>query len=172
MFNANNRPGQLFQTHKRRVMNRSAATVAVGDVLALDMLGTATETAAGQGVGGITGLDLADAIFHNAVAVATGNADGLIVVVKSLLSGSGADNTEVEVALCSQRIGVLCEGTTDVVIGDRLIPVAGQVYLVTNAQAATAHTVAYALEGQTSATPAVVDVCFFGGVPCNTIDDT
>lgn len=171
MFNPNNRPGQFFQTHKRRVMNRSAATVAVGDVLSIDMLGTATETAAGQGVGGITGLDVQDAIFHNAVAVAAGNIDGLTVVVTSLLSGAGVDNTEVEVALCGQRVQVECEGTTDIVVGDKLIAVAAQTYLVIHAAGSLAKVCGYALEGQTSATPAKIDVCFFGGAPGPGVDD-
>lgn len=172
MFNVNNRPGQLFQTHKRRVMNRGGATaVAVGDIMAFDMLGTATETAAGQGVGGVTGLDVQDAIFHNVVAVAAGNADGLICVVSNLLSGGGEDNTEIEVTLCGQRVQCDVDATSAIAIGDRLIPVAAARHLVTNAQAATAHTVAYALEAVASGTD-TIDCIFFGGLPCNTIDDT
>ena len=172
MFNPNNRAGQWFQTHKRRVMNRGGSTaVAVGDVLALDMIGTAAETAAGEGVAGVTGLDVQDAIFHNVIEVAAANADGFIVVVSNLLSGAGAEDTEIEVTLCGQRVQCDLDGATAVVIGDRLIAVAAARHLVTNAQAATAHTVAYALEALASGT-GTLDVVFFGGMPCNTIDDT
>ena len=171
MLNPINRAGQWFQTHKRRVMNRTGTTLVLGDIAALDTLGTATETAAGQGVFGVTGLDVQDAIFHNIVAVAAGNIDGPLVVVTGLLSGAGVDNTEVEVTLCSQRVQARVDGdTTDVAVGDRLEAVAAADNLrklTVGPSIADSHPVAYALEANTGAI-ALKDVCFFGGLPPTT----
>ena len=172
MFNANNRPGQFYQTHKRRMMNRNGAAVVVGSVLAVDILGTATETAAGVGVGGVTGLDVQDAIFHNAVQNVTGNLWGPKVVVTSLLSGAGADNTELEVALCGQRVPCLVDGTSDIAVGDPLIAANTTDALIVAAQAAASSIVAIALQAYTDTTEVVKDVIFFG---CNMgiyVDDT
>lgn len=164
MFNINNRAGQVFTTHKRRVMNRTAATVAIGDVVAFDML--ATDADITKGVGGGTGLDKQDGIFHNVVAVAAGNKDGLIAVVSGLLSGAGKDNTEIEVTLLGQRVKCKVNSTTDIAIGDRLKPVAADDHLVKLAAAAAdERAVAYALEARTTDDEGTIDVTFFGGVP-------
>ena len=168
MFNINNRAGQFFQHHKRRVVNRTGADFELGDICALDMLGTATETAAGEGVGGVTGLDLADAIFHNVVALAAGNIDGILCLVTGLLSGAGADNVEVEVTLCAQRVQARCSGSVDIVVGDRLLAAVATdnlIKLTTSTDGADVQAIAYALEAYTDAAVALKDVCFFGALP-------
>ncbi len=168
MFNINNRPGQFFQQHKRRVMWRETAALELGDICSIDMLGTEAETAAGEGVGGITGLDVQDAIFHNAVAVAAGNIDGILLVVTSLLSGGGAQDTEVEVTLCGQRVPARVAGGVDVVIGDRLLCVVDTdnlVKLTTSTDGADVQAIAYALEAYTDAAVILQDVIFFGAMP-------
>lgn len=165
MFNPNNRAGQWFQRHRRRVMNRTGAVAVVGDVLALDMLGTDAATAAGDGVAQDGTLDVQDAIYHNVVAVAAGNIDGLSVIVISLLSGAGADNTELEVALCDQRIQCQVNGNSvNIAVGDSLIPVAASDALVKLAAAGEIPAVAYALEASTTDAD-LIDVTFFGGMP-------
>jgi len=165
MFNPNNRAGQWFQQHRRRVMNRVGAAVVVGDVLALDMLGTNAATAAGDGVAQDGTLDVQDAIYHNVVPVAAGNIDGFTVVVTSLLSGAGADDTEIEVALCGQRLQCLVDGdAVDIAVGDSLIPLAANDWLVKMAAAGEIPVVAYALEAATAAST-LIDVTFFGGMP-------
>ena len=168
MFNANNRPGQLFQNHYRRVMQRKGSAVVLGEVLAFDMLGTATETAAGQGVFGATGLDVQDAIFHNAVPVAEGNLDGLMLLVTDLLSGAGADNTEIVGCICGQRIQALVNGgTIDIVVGDRLSTVAASTTLLsmTTTEIVDTRSLGYALEGHTADTNVLKDVVWWGGLP-------
>ncbi len=167
MFNINNRPGQFFQQHKRRVVNRTDGVVTVGGVYAIDIRATpAAETALFEGVGGITGLDLQDAYFHNIDLVDVTTLNGLIVVITGLLSGAGADNTEVEVTLCGQRIQVEVDGTADVLIGDYLVPVAAANHLVTQGGgAADEHAVGIALQGHTDATQVLIDAVFTGGMP-------
>ena len=168
MFNVNNRPGQFFQQHKRRVMNRKGSAVELGETLSIDMLGTATETAAGEGVGGITGLDVQDAIFHNVLATAAANLDGIHCIVTSLLSGAGADNVEIEVTLCGQRVQALVEGTVAIVIGDRLVNVVTETMLkklTASTDGADFRADAYALEAHAAATEVLIDVIYFGGMP-------
>lgn len=164
MFQQNSRPGDIYITKKARVMNRSGAAVAVGDVLALDMLGTDASTAAKAGVGGVTLGNVYEAIFHNAVAVAAGNIDGILCVVSSLLGNGGADDTQIEVTLMSQIVDCEVYGDTDIAIGDRLAPVAAQTYLVKLTDAADTRGIAFALEAYTDAAAVVKKVCFFGGV--------
>lgn len=166
MFIDNARPGQLLRTQKLRVMNRTGGTRAIGDVVALDMTAAETETSNGQGVGGATGLDVQDAIFQNVVGVAAANKDGIVGVVSNLLSGAGADNTEMEITLLSQRVQCEVESTTDIAKGDRLYPDASQTYLKKLASAAAdQRAVAYALEARTANDAGLIDVCFFGGLP-------
>ncbi len=170
MFNINNRPGQFFQTHKRRVVQRTATAVVLGDVMAIDTASVESETSNGDGVGGIAGLDEQDAIFHNLTEVHADNIDGIIVVVTGLLSGLGAENTEVEVTLCGQRVPTKVDGdSVDVAVGDRLIAIAGTGRALRVLVAATdgldVNAVAYALQTETDATPSVRDVTFFGALP-------
>ncbi len=168
MFNINNRPGQFFQHHKRRMVNRTGSDLAIGDLLSIDMLGTATETAAGEGVGGITGLDVQDAIFHNAVLSAAANIDGIHVLVSGLLSGAGADDVEFEATLCAQRVQARVNGTVDVLIGDRLFNESGQTdltKLTADVDAEDFKADAYALEARTDNSVGLMDVIFFGGMP-------
>ena len=168
MFNVNNRPGQFYQQHKRRVMNRTGGDITLSGVYAIDILASPTaETTAGEGVGGITGLDLQDAYFHNIDDVHASTLNGLLVVVTSLLSGGGSNDTEVEVTLCGQRIP--CEvngGTVDVIIGDMLVGVAGANHLVSQGDGAVDEkVVALALESHTADTQVIIDVIFFGALP-------
>lgn len=99
MFLQNNKAGQVpFVNKKVRAVNRCGATVALGDVLALDLEARDAATAAGTGLSGASvGVDAAR--FQNAVAVAATNRNGIIGVVTSLLSGGGADDTEVELTI-------------------------------------------------------------------------
>jgi hypothetical protein len=89
-----------FETVKLRVMNRCGATALVlGDVVALDLKCADADTRSGNGVGGLTSLDVKDAIWHNITEVGAAPANAIVAVVTSLLTGAGADNTEVEVAI-------------------------------------------------------------------------
>lgn len=165
MLNVNNRPGQFYTFHKRRVMNRSGGSVSVGDVLALDLQAAETETSDGNGVGNEDNLDVQDAVFHNAVAVATANIMNPIVVVTGLLSGEGGDDTEIEVGLCFQRRQVLVESTSDISRGDQLKPTNGESYLVVRSGGDAERAVAYALEDRSSDDTGLIDACFWGGLP-------
>lgn len=100
MYISNNRPNQNpYEVKKLRVMNRGGATaLALGDVMALDLDASATETQANEGVGGDTDT-LEQAMFGNIVEVGAAPDNAIIVVVTDLLAGAGADNTEVEVQL-------------------------------------------------------------------------
>lgn len=110
MYINSSRPGQIpFATKKHRAVNRCGATaLAVGDVVALDLDASDAATQALSGVGGITLASLTDAMFHNLVEVGAAPVNAIICVVTSLLSGAGADNTEVEVAIggpCLAKVG-------------------------------------------------------------------
>jgi hypothetical protein len=98
MFIDNNRPNQPpFENKKLRVMNRGGSTaLKVGDVMALDLDASASETQNKKGVGGDV-TTLLEAMFANIVEVGASPVNGICVVVTSLLSGGGEDNTEVEV---------------------------------------------------------------------------
>lgn len=100
MFISNSRPGQPpVATYKKRVVNRCGATaLAIGDVVAFDHKATQTETRALAGVGGVLLSSLRDAMWSNIIEVGAAPANAIVAVVTSLLSGAGADNTEVEVA--------------------------------------------------------------------------
>lgn len=101
MFITNSRPGQNpFKTQKMRVVNRCGATaLAIGDVVALDLDASDAATKALSGVGGVTLATLTEAMFHNVVQVGAAPLNAIVCVVTSLLSGNGADDTEVEVAV-------------------------------------------------------------------------
>lgn len=101
MYNTMNRPGQIpFENKKMRVVNRGGATaLKVGDVMAFDVDASQAETQALTGVGGITLASLTEAMFHNIINVGAAPQNALVCVVTNLLSGKGADNTEVEVQI-------------------------------------------------------------------------
>jgi hypothetical protein len=103
MFIASNRPGQQPFSGKRvRVVNRCGATaLALGHVVAFDLDASDADTKLLKGVGG-TVATLTEAMFQNVVEVAASPLNGLIGVVTSLLSGAGADNTEVEVQISGE----------------------------------------------------------------------
>ncbi len=104
-YTSNNRPGQLpFGTKKVRVVNRGGTTaLALGDVMAFDLDASQTETKAFKGVGGVVLASTKEAVWHNIVDVGTaGTLNQFICVVSSLLSGAGADNTEVEVTISGE----------------------------------------------------------------------
>jgi len=101
MFTNVNRPGQNpFEAKKLRVVNRGGTTaLVVGDVMALDLDASDAATQAFSGVGGVTLTNTQEACFHNIVDVGAEPLTGLVCVVTDLLSGAGADNTEVEVQI-------------------------------------------------------------------------
>jgi len=113
------RPGQFYANARNRVVNRTGSAVTIGEIVALDSAAAQSETAAGQGVGGATGLDVPDAIFQNAVTVAAGNKDFIIGVVVDLL-GDGSDNSDIEIQVLGQRVACDVNGT--IAAGDRLMP--------------------------------------------------
>lgn len=94
--------GAICPTVKWRVMNRGGATaVAVGDLMAFDLTSSQTETTAGEGPGGLTGLAVNEAVWLNIIdpTVPATILSNCYCVVVDLLDGAGADNTEVEVAV-------------------------------------------------------------------------
>lgn len=101
MYNTMNRPGQNpFEDKAVRVVNRCGATkLQVGDVVAFDLDASDPATQALQGVGGVTLDSLTEAMFHNVVEVGAAPGNALIGRVKSLLSGDGVDDSEVEVEI-------------------------------------------------------------------------
>ncbi len=110
MYIHNNRPGQCpFETKIVRVVNRGGATaLVIGDVMAFDLDDADAATQALAGVGGITLATLAEAVWHNIIHVAAAPANAIVCAVQSLLSGAGADNTEVAVAVsgpCRVKVG-------------------------------------------------------------------
>jgi len=112
MFQGTNRPGQQpFENKRLRVVNRGGATaLVVGDLMAVDIDASDAATQALSGVGGVTLAGLEEAVFHNIVNVAAGPLIGLVGVVTSLLSGAGADDTEVEIQI-SGRVTAKVGGT-------------------------------------------------------------
>lgn len=111
MFISNARPGQIpWKEQKMRVVNRCGATaLKLGDVVALDLDASDADTQALNGVGGKVGT-LTEAMFHNVVEVGAAPVNALIGVVVNLLSGAGADNTEVEIQI-SGRVQAKVGGT-------------------------------------------------------------
>lgn len=101
MYTSSARPGQQpFETRKMRVMNRCGSTaLAVGDVVALDLDASDTATQNLQGVRSVTLSEIAEAVFANVVQLGAAPLNAIPVVVTDLLSGDGADDTEVEVAI-------------------------------------------------------------------------
>ncbi len=112
MFITNNRPGQIPWVNKKmRVVNRCGSTaLQVGDVVALDVDASDAATQALSGVGGETLDSLTEAMFHNIVQVGAAPLNALIGVVTNLLSGGGADDTEVEIQI-SGRVKAKVGGT-------------------------------------------------------------
>lgn len=165
MFATMQRPGQLYQTIKNRAVNRTGGAVTIGTVLALDMNGAQTETQNGNGVGGATGLDEADAVFQNAVTVAAGNKDGILGVVTSLLGGAGADNADIELTFLAQRVQANVNGT--IAVGDRLMPTTTN-RLIALTSASDNRAVAVALADNSSG-DAAIDVLFCGLIPFVTL---
>lgn len=112
MYSTNNRPGQIpFVNQKMRVVNRCGATaVALGDVVAFDVDASDAATQALSGVGGSTLASLTEAMFHNVVQPGAAPLNAMIAVVTSLLSGGGADDTEIEVQI-SGRVQAKVGGT-------------------------------------------------------------
>ena len=112
MFQTSNRPGQQpFEAKKIRVVNRGGATaLVVGDLMAVDIDASDAATIALAGVGGVTLAGLEEAIFHNIVNVAAGPLIGLVGVVTNLISGTGADDQEVEIQI-SGRVTAKVGGT-------------------------------------------------------------
>lgn len=112
MFISSSRPGQIpFKSQKMRVVNRAGATaLAVGDVVAFDVDASDAATQALSGVGSITLSSLTEAMFHNVVNVGAAPLNAMIAVVTNLLSGAGADNTEIEVQI-SGRVKAKTGGT-------------------------------------------------------------
>ncbi len=109
MFINNSRPGQIpFKEQKMRVVNRCGATaLALGDVVAFDVDASDADTKALNGVGG-TVATLTEAMFHNVVQVGAAPLNAIVAVVTNLLSGAGADNTEIEVQIsgrCQAKVG-------------------------------------------------------------------
>lgn len=103
MYTAASRPGQSpFQVKKHRAVNRGGSTaLVVGDLMAFDVGAGDAATQAKAGVGGITLATHGEAMWHNIVdaGALASNLNTICCVVTSLLSGAGADNTEVEVAV-------------------------------------------------------------------------
>lgn len=94
----------VFRKISWRVVNRTAATVAVGDLVSFDITAGETETAAGQGPGGATGLPVNEAMWLNVITPALQTAgSGLLTTVYAIVidlgDGAGADNTDIEVAV-------------------------------------------------------------------------
>ena len=114
MFVTGSRPGQdPFVVKKHRVINRGGSTaLVVGDVMTFDCAVSDAATIAKTGVGGETLGTPYEAIWHNIVdaGAETSRLNSICCVVTSLLSGAGADNTEVEVAICG-RVKAKCYGT-------------------------------------------------------------
>lgn len=104
MFITQNRPGQIpFETKSVRVVNRCGTTdLQVGDVVAFDLDASDPATQALQGVGGVVLDSLTEAMFHNVVEVGAAPGNALIGVVKSLLSGGGVDDSEVDVQISGE----------------------------------------------------------------------
>lgn len=92
----------VFQKITWRVRNRGGATaVAVGDLMAFDLTSSQSETTAGEGPGGITGLPVNDAIWVNVIdpTVPATVLTNCYCIVTDLLDGAGADNSEIEVCV-------------------------------------------------------------------------
>lgn len=101
MYIDNSRPGQQPFVGKRiRVVNRCGSTaLKVGDVVCLDLDASDAATQSKLGVGGVTLDTLTEAMFQNVVQPAASPVNGIVCVVTNLLSGGGADDTEVEVQI-------------------------------------------------------------------------
>lgn len=122
-------PGLFFDNDFCTGYNRTNGTVAIGDVLMFDRLGTeGTSTTPGSsshpfanlikpttaGVGGLSG-----------VANARG---GFFGVVVDLLDGAGADNALVKVQVRGM-VDALLNTASNLSVGDELVAVNAQVYL-------------------------------------------
>ena len=110
MFNTSNRPGQQpFENKKIRAVNRCGTTALVlGQVVCFDLDASDAATQALSGVGGITLPSLVEAVWHNVVQPGAAPINAVCGVVTSLLSGAGADNTQVEVQIwgaCKAKVG-------------------------------------------------------------------
>jgi len=122
-FNAGG-ANEILPLNRRRVVNRGGATaVAIGDLMCFDLTAGETETAAGQGVNGLTGLNVNDALWQNVInpTAPSGVLTNAYCVVTSLLTGAGADNTDIEVAV-SGIITAAVQGTNFTAPGAALMP--------------------------------------------------
>lgn len=112
--------GDMLKNVKVRAVNRHATDVAVGDVMALDIGATETDTQNGNGADGRTNLPIENAVFQNLIQY---EGAGLLVsscpvVVTSLLDGTGAQGQTVEVAIAGYVAEVKFGGT--IAVGDKL----------------------------------------------------
>jgi hypothetical protein len=153
-------------TVKWRVRNRGGATaVAIGDIMAFDLTAGQSETAAGEGPGGLTGLPVDDAVWLNIIdptvpAALLGN---VYCVVTDLLDGAGADNTEVVVTV-QGAVNAKCHlnATRNLALTPAGTASLRELILIQDA-AGVCRPVAYARTAQdTSSTAALAPVIFFG----------
>lgn len=106
---------QLDEEKTVILTNRTGGALLAGGIYAIDLVQSATEsTSAELGAG-------------NAVAVATANLNCPMVIALDTYS----DDATGMFVLASPYVDALVEGTTDISIGDVLIPINGQAYLKT-----------------------------------------
>lgn len=146
-------------------VNRTGAAVALGDIVALDLAAGQSETAAGQGPGGVTGLPVPDAIFCNVIVPANQatNVGQIFGVVIDLGSQSGADDTDVMVQFngaCQAKVG------SNVSARRTLLECAtteGDMNLITYSAATGLRPIAFSTgTADGSSTETLCDVIFFG----------
>jgi hypothetical protein len=126
--------GPTLPSEQFVIWNRSGAAVVLGEVLMLDHLAadaTSLSTAAINADGGVpgalthpwgNGLDPTTAgigTLSGSGGVGTGSAGAPLVIVTSLLTGAGADDTKVKVCIYG-LCDVKCITTEPVVFGDTL----------------------------------------------------
>ena len=157
--------GPSIRNHEFDAYNRTGSAVAVGDVLMLDHLaadaasyvkatydGTPTKAFADGtvnvdgGTGGSNGATwpwgncltptaAGIGLVSGSTTAGTGGAGAPLVVVTSIYSGAGANDTKIKVCI-DGVVGVKCLTTEPNVFGDSLYPVTGQTYVASTAPTA------------------------------------
>lgn len=130
-----------------KAINRTGSTLSIGGVYALDVAQTATESTTPE------------AGAQHVVATASTNLKRVLVVAM----GATLDDAEGLFTLCSNDVQILTDGgTVDVAKGDPLIPQAASPNLLVQGASSLVTAVAFAHEGQTSATGTLTRCAFDG----------
>lgn len=147
---------------KKTFVNRTGATLAKGDIVAVDLTGASDEAETYAAFDSATDADTLHP-FSNVVAVATAHLKGWVFAVAA---ETVADNAAGEFYLRGViDVEVADSDTSDVDAGDRITPVNAQTYAALGADAQV--TVGIALEDAVSS-GATTKKCIFDGYQLST----